>query len=100
MQLGLVQKGIRAVLARMIQMAQRLPGWWRMRALVLPPAAALHRKRLGGVTFVGITGSAGKTTAKALATAVLSTAGKTRSSLGPANAFEWVMSTVFATKPS
>jgi UDP-N-acetylmuramoyl-tripeptide--D-alanyl-D-alanine ligase len=88
------------VLGRMIQMAQRLPGWWRVRSLLLPHAAALNRKRLGRVTFIGITGSAGKTTAKTLARAVLSTTAKTRSSPATANTFEGVMSAVFATKPS
>ena len=89
------------MLERIIQMAQRLPGWWRVRSQLLPHAAALNRKRLGGVTFVGITGSAGKTTAKNLARAVLSTNAKARSSsVGAANTFESVMSTVFATKPS
>jgi UDP-N-acetylmuramoyl-tripeptide--D-alanyl-D-alanine ligase len=84
----------------MIQMARRLPGWWRVRSLLLPHAAALNRKRLEGVTFVGITGSAGKTTAKNLARAVLSTTARTRSSPATANTFESVMSTVFATKSS
>jgi hypothetical protein len=87
------------VLKQIFQVAERLPGWWRMRSLLLPHAAALNRKRLGNVTFVGITGSAGKTTARTLAMAVLSTAYKVRST-GSDNTFESVMRTVFATKPA
>src|SRR6185436_6155150 len=70
-----------------------------MRSLLLPHAAALNRKRLGAVTFVGITGSAGKTTARLMAMAVLSTAYKVRST-GTSNTFDSVMSAIFATKPS
>lgn len=88
------------MLKRMIQATRRLPGWWRMRSLLLPHAAALNRKRLGGVAFVGITGSAGKTTTRILATAVLSTVGKVRSSVGTMNTFESVMSVVSTTKTS
>lgn len=86
--------------AQMVRRAQRLPGWWRMRSLLLPHVARLHRKRLGDVTFVGITGSAGKTTAKILATAVLGTAGKIRPWAGTMNNFDHIMRVVVATKPS
>ena len=77
-----------------------MPGWWRMRSLLLPHAARLHRRRLDGVTFVGITGSAGKTTTKLLTTAVLSTAGRIRPWAGTMNNAEHIMSVVFATKPT
>jgi UDP-N-acetylmuramyl pentapeptide synthase len=40
---------------------------------VLESAAALHRRRLPSTTFIGVTGSAGKTTTKDLIAAVLST---------------------------
>lgn len=51
---------------------------WRLRAgrqYLFFARARLHRARLRRVVFVGITGSAGKTTTKDLAAAVLSTAG-------------------------
>jgi aminoacyl-tRNA hydrolase len=71
-----------------------------MRSFLLPRVAALHRRRLGKVTFVGITGSAGKTTATTLAIAVLATAGKVRPWAGTLNIFYHIMAVVIATKPS
>src|SRR3546814_12696007 len=64
------------MLSPLLTAAQRVPGWWKMSSLLLPGIAAWHRRRLDSVTFVAITGSAGKTTAKMLATAVLATAGR------------------------
>src|SRR3546814_7074721 len=70
-----------------------------MRPLVMPPLADLHRRRLDGVTFVAVTGSAGKTTTSLLAAAVLETAGRTRPPR-QANRLEYVMAAVLATQPS
>ncbi len=83
----------------LIEVLARVPGWWRLRSLLLPHVAALHRRRLGGVTFVAVTGSAGKTTTKILATSVLATAGKIRPWDGTMNNFDHIMSVVTATKP-
>lgn len=88
------------MLSQLTPSAWRVPGWWRIRSLLLPYVAVLHRKRLGRVTFVAITGSAGKTTAKILTTAVLSTVGNIRSWAGTMNNFDHIMSVVIATKPS
>ena len=86
--------------ARLGLTLQRLPGWWRLRSYLLPYLARLQRKRLRHVRFIGITGSAGKTSAKILATAVLATAGKIRPWLGTMNDFQHIMRVVVATKPS
>jgi len=83
----------------LLRVLERTPGWWRLRSLLLPHLAALHRKRLARVTFVAVTGSAGKTTTKILATAVLATAGKIRPWAGTMNNFDHIMSVVTATKP-
>jgi UDP-N-acetylmuramoyl-tripeptide--D-alanyl-D-alanine ligase len=83
-----------------LRLLERMPGWWRLRSLMLPHVATLHRKRLGGVTFVAVTGSAGKTTTKILSTAVLASAGKIRPWPGTMNNFDHIMSVVVATKPS
>lgn len=86
------------MLSQLVRAAEHLPGWWRLRPVLVPPMAALHRRRLDNVTFVGVTGSAGKTTTSRLAAAVLATAGRIR---GPreANRFEYVMATILATQP-
>jgi aminoacyl-tRNA hydrolase len=60
--------------------------------------AALHRRRLDKVTFVAVTGSAGKTMTSLLAAAVLGTAGRTHPPR-QANRFEYVMAAVLATQP-
>src|SRR5690606_26157742 len=70
------------------------------RPFVIPRVAALHRKRLENVSFVAITGSAGKTTAKLLATAVLATAGRIRPWAGTMNNSDHIMNVVVATDPS
>lgn len=82
----------------LLNVLARVPGWWRLRSLLLPYLAILHRRRLGGVTFVAVTGSAGKTTTKILATSVLATAGKIRPWDGTMNNFDHIMSVVTATK--
>jgi len=86
------------MLPQLVHAAERIPGWWRMRPLVVPPMAALHRRRLDKVTFVAVTGSAGKTTTSLLAAAVLTTAGRIQPPR-QANRFEYVMAAVLATQP-
>ena len=88
------------MIAWLARTAQRLPGWWWLRSRLLPPMAQFHRKRLENVTFVGITGSAGKTSTKILATAVLATAGKIRPWPGTMNNFEHIMRVIVATRVS
>src|SRR3546814_1455930 len=87
------------MLSPLLAAAERVPGWWRMRTLLLPGLAALHRRRLENVTFVGITGSAGKTTTTILATAVLATAGKIRPWAGTRNDSNHIMAVIVATHP-
>src|SRR3546814_13884339 len=87
------------MLSQLVHAAERIPGWWRMRPLVMPPLADLHRRRLDGVTFVAVTGSAGKTTTSLLAAAVLETAGRTRPPR-QANRLEYGMAAGLATPPS
>src|SRR3546814_15182513 len=64
------------MLTQVVHAAERVPGWWKLRPLIMPHLAALHRRRLGKVTFVAITGSAGKTTANLLTHAILAPAGR------------------------
>jgi UDP-N-acetylmuramoyl-tripeptide--D-alanyl-D-alanine ligase len=61
--------------------------------------AARHRRRLGGTVFVGVTGSAGKTTTKDLIAAVLSRRYRGSKSPGTHNAAHWVSRTVLAVRP-
>lgn len=75
-------------------------GFWRLQSALWLVVATLHRKRLDKVTFVAITGSAGKTTTKMLTTAVLSTAGRVRPWPGTANNFEYIARIVVATNKS
>jgi len=56
--------------------------------------AARHRRRLAGVTFVGITGSCGKTTTKELVAAVLARRGRVTRTPGNHNSAQWVPRTV------
>src|SRR3546814_20731006 len=85
------------MLSPLLTAAQRVPGWWKMSSLLLPGIAAWHRRRLDSVTFVAITGSAGKTTAKMLATAVLATAGRVQARGG--NRVDKIMSSLCSTRP-
>ena len=61
--------------------------------------AARHRRRLGGTIFVGVTGSAGKTTTKELIAAVLSRRYSGSKSPGTHNTSHWVSRTVLAVRP-
>src|SRR3546814_529774 len=87
------------MLTQVVHAAERVPGWWKLRPLIMPHLAALHRRRLGKVTFVAITGSAGKTTANLLTHAILATAGRIQGHR-QANRSVYVMAAVIATKPS
>src|SRR5262245_52389948 len=89
---------MRALLSRIVRAGERAPGFWRARAIVLTHLAAAHRRRLKGTTFVGVTGSAGKTTTTLLTAAVLATAGKVRSS--KRNRIDGVTDAALATKPT
>ena len=65
---------------------------------VLESTAALHRRRLTSTTFVGVTGSAGKTTTKDLTAAVLSTRFDGVSSRGGRNNLLGVVRTLAQTR--
>lgn len=85
--------------SRLSHAFQQLPGWWRARSFFLAVLAALHRRQLVKVTFVAITGSAGKSTAMFMSNAVLGTAGKIRPNTATLNDFDHINSLVVATQP-
>ncbi|MBA3318928.1 MAG: hypothetical protein H0T50_12680 [Gemmatimonadales bacterium] len=60
--------------------------------------AARHRRRLGHVIFVAVTGSAGKTTTKELVAAVLARRYRGSKSPGTRNAAHWVARTVLGVR--
>ena len=62
--------------------------------------ARVHRKNLGGVRFVGITGSAGKTTVKDLVAAILSEDGPCSRTSSSRNELFFVAETVNKTRKS
>lgn len=57
--------------------------------------ASLHRRRLSHVTFIGITGSAGKTTTKDLAATILANFDHCQQTLGSRNTPVGVAHTIF-----
>ena len=59
--------------------------------------ASLHRRRVNHVTFIGITGSAGKTTTKDLTAAILANFGSCQQTLGSYNTLKSVASRVWHT---
>lgn len=63
-------------------------------------AAAFHRRRLKDVSFIGVTGSCGKTTTKELIAAVLGASLAGRKSPGTSNSFTAVGKTVLRTTTS
>lgn len=71
---------------------------WRVRDRSRHYAARLNRCRLDGVTFVGITGSAGKTTTKELVTAILSAYDRCQSLAGSGNDHEMIDRLILATR--
>ncbi len=60
--------------------------------------AERHRRRVARVTFVAVTGSAGKTTTKELVAAVLGTRHRVTKSPGTHNAAHWVSHTVLGVR--
>jgi UDP-N-acetylmuramoyl-tripeptide--D-alanyl-D-alanine ligase len=60
--------------------------------------AERHRRRVGGVAFVAVTGSAGKTTTKELVAAVLGSRYRGSKSPGTHNAAHWVSHTVLGVR--
>ncbi len=61
--------------------------------------AARHRRRLDRVIFIGVTGSAGKTTTKDLVAAVLARRYRGSKSPGTHNTAHWVSRTVLGVRP-
>ncbi|GAB4391149.1 MAG: hypothetical protein Tsb0032_01620 [Kiloniellaceae bacterium] len=84
---------------RLSRRLQQLAGWWILRPLNLR-YARWHRARLRGVSFVGVTGSAGKTTAKAMITEVLTAGGTVRRYGGTGNRLHNVGQAVTSVRPS
>lgn len=73
---------------------------WGIWSRIGPPLAMWRRRRLDRVTFVGITGSSGKTTAKLMTTAILATAGQVREWKGTANTLPHIQHVIRSTKRS
>ena len=67
---------------------------------ILPRLARLHRARVRNVTFIAITGSAGKTTAKDMVAAVLQTKGRCHKNPGSMNQIYYVTQEVMKVKRS
>lgn len=70
---------------------------WRLRDRTRHYASRVHRARLHDVTFIGITGSSGKTTTKELSAAILSSTGPCHRSVASLNDHEMIDRTVLAT---
>ena len=73
---------------------------WRVYRPLHLRYAAMWRAQLNGVAIVGITGSAGKTSAKSMITAILRQAGKVRQTSGTGNRLFHVAEVIAATRPS
>jgi UDP-N-acetylmuramoyl-tripeptide--D-alanyl-D-alanine ligase len=73
---------------------------WRTADEGLRLGARLHRKRLKDVTFIGITGTAGKTTTKDLSAAILAKLGACQSNFVSENTNAAVERVVLSTKPA
>jgi UDP-N-acetylmuramyl pentapeptide synthase len=71
----------------------------RIGGLVLA-AMSRHRRSLSGVTFVGVTGSCGKTTAKDLIGGVLASRFSGIANYRSGNSLRWILLTLLATRPS
>jgi UDP-N-acetylmuramyl pentapeptide synthase len=72
---------------------------WMIRRSVLGPPVRRHVARCGGVTFVAVTGSLGKTTVKDLIATALAAEGKTSSTAGTFNSTDGVPATLLAVRP-
>ncbi len=71
---------------------------WRVRDRGRHYAARLNRRRLTGTTFIGITGSAGKTTTKELVRAILAAGDRCHGVDGSSNDHEYVDRLVLAAR--
>ncbi|MGF1630371.1 MAG: aminoacyl-tRNA hydrolase [Kiloniellaceae bacterium] len=72
---------------------------WQIYRRVQLKFAEIYRPRLNGVTFVGVTGSAGKTSATAMIAAILRSAGKVKNT-GSGNRLHNIARIITATRPS
>jgi len=93
---------IAAARSRLVSWArwlQYLYEWHIYRRLHLK-YAEIYRSRLNGVTFIGITGSAGKTAAETLIAAILASVGAVSHSRGGRNRLHQIARVVTATRPS
>lgn len=79
------------------ELSPRLVAQLRRRRL---DRAAVHRRSLGGVVFIGVTGSSGKTTTKELIAAVLSSRLRGTKSPGSLNRPNTVARTILDTTPA
>jgi aminoacyl-tRNA hydrolase len=86
----------RAALARR---ARYLLDWHVYRRFHLK-YAEIYRSRLRGVTFVGVTGSVGKTSAETLITAILASTGSAKHAAHAGNRLHHIAQTITATRPS
>ena len=72
---------------------------WRLYRPLHLKLAALHRSRLAGVTFVGVTGSAGKTSAKTMIAEILKAAGSVKQTSGTGNRLFHIAEVILETLP-
>jgi UDP-N-acetylmuramoyl-tripeptide--D-alanyl-D-alanine ligase len=72
---------------------------WAVRRAVLARPVRRHLARCNGVTFVAVTGSLGKTTAKDLIATALATEGPTTKTAGTFNSLDGVPATLMAVRP-
>ena len=84
---------------RVVRRLEQAFGWWIVRPINLR-YARFHRSRLKKVRFVGITGSAGKTSAKAMIMEVLAAGGTVRRHGGTGNRLHNVGQAVTSVRPS
>jgi len=73
---------------------------WRLYRPLHLKYAAYRRARLDRVTFVGITGSAGKTSAKSMITEILKAAGSVRQTSGTGNRLFHIAEVISETRPT
>lgn len=97
---------MRKIVARSIAGAARLAvclrsvAEWHFYRPLHVKYAALRRRRLHDVAFIGITGSAGKTSTKAMAATILGSSGRVRQSSGTGNRLYHLAEVIAATQPA